>query len=96
MDQRQMIEKAVKYLQWWHWGIYIALGNIIGQWDRDELSGESAIVMLIALLVVAVNKYGVNVQSELMEVNDQLAGRSPELKVLLRENVLPKKDSLIG
>ena len=48
--------------------------------------------MLIALLVVAVNKYGVNVQNELMEVNDQLAGRSPEFKTLLRESVLTDKN----
>ena len=86
------MEKAVKYLHWWHLGIYCVLGYIVGQWGRDELSSESATIMLIALLVVAVNKYGVNVQNELMEVNDQLAGRSPEFKTLLRESVLTDKN----
>ena len=69
----------------WQFGLFFVIAIILGSWWGDELGTESAVVMLVAVIAVAATFFGSNITHELREVNDQLAGRSPEFHEFLSE-----------
>ena len=72
--------KAFQDLTFWRNGLIMFAGGLsgvalFGPWDTENL-----IVLGIAALIVAVAYFCAVVCHELYEINDQLAGRSPELQ----------------
>jgi len=75
--------KAFRKLTAWQTGLMLFAGvllgmEIFGPWGWLET--QNVILLGIIALIVAVAQFGTTVCHELYEINDQLAGRSPELK----------------
>ena len=81
--------KAFRQLTAWRTGFMLFAGvllgmEVFGPWgwlaDHIDLETQNLILLGIIALIVAVAQFGTIVCHELYEINDQLAGRSPELK----------------
>ncbi len=81
--------KAFRQLNAWQTGLMLFAGvllgmEIFGPWgwlaDYIDLETQNLILLGIIALIVAVAQFCTIVCHELYEINDQLAGRSPELK----------------
>ncbi len=81
--------KGFRQLTAWQTGLMLFAGvlfglALFGPWDwlarYVDLGTQNLILMGIIALIVAVAYFGTVVCHELYEINDQLAGRSPELK----------------
>ena len=74
--------KAFRQLTAWRTGFMLFTGvllamEVFGPWGLET---QNLILLGIIALIVAVAQFGTIVCHELYEINDQLAGRSPELK----------------
>ena len=86
--------KAFRQLRAWRTGLMLFAGGLLGVAVTDSWSGlaeyidlgtQNLILLGIVALIVAVAYFGSIICHELYEINDQLAGRSPELRKRLGE-----------
>ncbi len=67
----------------WQTGGFFFGGVFIG-WSVVNLEqADAAIAVALGALVIAVSYWAANILHELVEINDQLAGRSPEFGKLI-------------
>ncbi len=73
---------AYRQLNAWQAGLMLFAGVLLGMevFGPWGLETQNLILLGIIALIVAVAQFGTIVCHELYEINDQLAGRSPELK----------------
>lgn len=72
--------KAFRQLTAWQTGFMLFGGVLLGMEVFGPWGTQNLILLGIIALIVAVAQFGTTVCHELYEINDQLAGRSPELK----------------
>ena len=80
--------KSFRQLTKWQTSFYMFAGILSGLALSSYFKTSNLILFGIIALIVAATYYGTILCHELYEINDQLAGRSPELKEWLgkREN----------
>lgn len=87
--------QAYRQLTNWKAGFCLFAGvlfarAVLGPWDwlaqYVDMSTENLTLLGIAAIIIAVAHFGAIICHELYEINDQLAGRSPELKEWLRQD----------
>lgn len=87
--------KAFRQINAWRTGLMMFAGILFvlavgGPWgwpaEYITLGTQNLILLGIVALIIAVAYFGSIICHELYEINDQLAGRSPELKKWLGES----------
>lgn len=68
-------------LMFWQVGSW-GVAGLLGGWAFRQygLGGEAILPLVGCAILGLIGQFGTMIANELMEVNDQLAGRSPELR----------------